>query len=145
MIRPRAKLPCLITVLFYLCDTVGFIKKLPTALVAAFRATLEEVAIADIVLHVVDASSPLAIDQINSVYDVLSELGAIDKPIITVLNKSELVRKEDLLWLIAQVPNPVVISALKRLGFPTLMKKIQEMVEEVVPERAPAVTSKIIA
>lgn len=128
-----------------LCDTVGFIKKLPTALVAAFRATLEEVAIADIVLHVVDASSPLAIDQINSVYDVLSELGAIDKPIITVLNKSELVRKEDLLWLIAQVPNPVVISALKRLGFPTLMKKIQEMVEEVVPERAPAVTSKIIA
>lgn len=128
-----------------LCDTVGFIKKLPTPLVAAFRATLEEVAIANIILHVVDASHPHALDQINSVYDVLSELGAIDKPIITVLNKSELVRKEDLLWLISQVPNPVVISALKRLGFPSLMKKIQDMVEEVFPERAAAVTTKIMA
>ncbi len=123
-----------------LCDTVGFIKKLPTSLVAAFRSTLEEVAIADILLHVVDASHPHAIDQVNSVYDVLSELGAIDKPIITVLNKSELVRKEDLLWLVSQVPNPVVISALKRLGFPALLKKTEEMVEEVFPQRAIPVT-----
>ena len=93
----------------------------------------------------VDASHPHALDQINSVYDVLSELGAIDKPIITVLNKSELVRKEDLLWLISQVPNPIVISALKRLGFPSLMKKIQDTVEEICPDRAPAINTKIIA
>ncbi len=118
-----------------LCDTVGFIKKLPTPLVAAFRATLEEVSVADILLHVVDASHPHAIDQVNSVYDVLSELGAIDKPIITVLNKSEMVRKEDLVWLVSQVPNPVVISAAKRLGFPHLMKKIQDMVYEVFPQQ----------
>ncbi len=123
-----------------LCDTVGFIKKLPTPLIAAFRATLEEVLVADILVHVVDASHPHAIDQVNSVYDVLSELGAIDKPIITVLNKSEMVRKEDLLWLVSQVSNPVVISALKRLGFPPLMKKIQDLVYEVYPQQ-----TKIIA
>ena len=139
----KTTLPDYSTIL--LCDTVGFIKKLPTSLVAAFRSTLEEVAIADIILHVVDASHPHALDQINSVYDVLSELGAIDKPIITVLNKSELVRKEDLLWLISQVPNPIVISALKRLGFPSLMKKVQDMVAEVCPGRALAISAKIIA
>lgn len=127
----KTTLPDMSSVL--LCDTVGFIKKLPTPLVAAFRATLEEVSVADILLHVVDASHPHAIDQVNSVYDVLSELGAIDKPIITVLNKSEMVRKEDLIWLVSQVPNPVVISALKRLGFSNLLKKVQDMVYDVMP------------
>jgi GTP-binding protein HflX len=133
-ITRKTTLPDMSTVL--LCDTVGFIKKLPTPLVAAFRATLEEVLVADILLHVVDASHPHAIDQVNSVYDVLSELGAIDKPIITVLNKSELVRKEDLIWLVSQVPNPVIISALKRLGFSALLNKIQDTVQEVFPHQA---------
>lgn len=91
-------------------------------------------------LHVVDASHPHALDQINSVYDVLSELGAIDKPIITVLNKSELVRKEDLIWLVSQVPNPMIISALKRLGFAALLKKVQDTVYEVFPHQ-----TKVIA
>ena len=134
----KTTLPDLSTVL--LCDTVGFIKKLPTPLVAAFRSTLEEVAVADILLHVVDASHPHALDQINSVYDVLSELGAIDKPIITVLNKSELVRKEDLIWLVSQVPNPMIIYALKRLGFAALLKKVQDTVYEVFPHQ-----TKVIA
>jgi len=118
-----------------MCDTVGFIKKLPTQLVAAFRATLEEVAVADVLLHVVDASHPNVIEQMSSVYDVLTELGAVDKPIITVLNKAELVRKEDLRFLISQVPSPVVISALKRLGFGSLLSNLQDLLQEVCPQR----------
>jgi GTP-binding protein HflX len=118
-----------------LCDTVGFIKKLPTQLVAAFRATLEEVAVADVLLHVVDASHPNVIEQMSSVYDVLAELGAVDKPIITVLNKAELVRKEDLRFLVSQVPSPVVISALKRLGFGSLLSTLQDLLQEVCPQR----------
>lgn len=118
-----------------LCDTVGFIKKLPTPLVAAFRATLEEVAVADVLIHVVDASHPNVMEHINSVYDVLSELGAIDKPIITVLNKAEIVRKEDLAFLVGQVPGPIVISALKRIGLGKLLTSVQEMLQEVCPQR----------
>jgi GTP-binding protein HflX len=116
-------------------DTVGFIKKLPTTLIAAFRATLEEVTVADIILHVVDASHPNVIDQITSVYDVLSELGAIDRPLITVLNKAELVRTEDLRWLVSQVPSPVIISAAKRLGLSNLLTEIQKLVQELCPQR----------
>lgn len=118
-----------------LCDTVGFIKKLPTSLIAAFKATLEEVLVADILVHVVDSSHPNVVDQIGSVYDVLSELDAVDKPIITVLNKADLVRKEDLLWLLSQVPNPVVISATQRLGLGAMLTSIQDMVQEVCPQR----------
>ncbi len=129
----RTTLPDLTSVL--LCDTVGFIKKLPTSLIAAFKATLEEVSVADILIHVVDSSHPNVVDQISSVYDVLSELGAIDKPIVTVLNKAELVRKEDLVWLVAQVPNPVVISAKKRLGLGAMLAAIQEVVDDLYPQR----------
>lgn len=118
-----------------LCDTVGFIKKLPTSLVAAFRATLEEVSVADVLLHVVDASHPNVMEHISSVYDVLQELNAVDKPIITVLNKAELVRKEDLRWLISQVPNPVVVSALKRLGLGSVLSTLQDLLQEVCPQR----------
>ncbi|MBX9879035.1 MAG: GTPase HflX [Candidatus Obscuribacterales bacterium] len=116
-------------------DTVGFIKKLPTDLIAAFKATLEEVAMADVLMHVVDASHPNVLDQINSVYDVLSELSAIDKPMITVLNKADVVRQEDLEWLAAQVPNPIVVSAIKRQGLGGLLKQVQSILEEVCPER----------
>jgi GTP-binding protein HflX len=129
----RTVLPDYSTVL--LVDTVGFIKKLPTPLVAAFRATLEEVKVADVLLHVIDASHPNVMDHIASVYDVLSELDAIDRPIITVLNKAEMVRSEDLTWIIAQVPSPVIISASKRLGLGGLLCRIQEIIQEVCPQR----------
>ncbi|CAN5700207.1 GTPase HflX [soil metagenome] len=118
-----------------LTDTVGFIKKLPTSLVAAFRATLEEVAVADVLIHVVDASHPNVAEHIASVYDVLSELGAVDKPLITVLNKADIVRKEDLTYLLAQVPNPVIISATKRVGLGSLLTTIQDVLQEVCPTR----------
>jgi GTP-binding protein HflX len=119
-----------------LCDTVGFIKKLPTSLIAAFKATLEEVSLADILLHVVDSSHPNVMDQISSVYDVLSELGAVDKPMITVLNKADLVRKEDLVWLVSQVPNPVIVSATKRVGLGAMLSEIQTVVQEICLRRS---------
>lgn len=120
------------TVLF--SDTVGFIKKLPTSLVAAFRATLEEVAIADVLLHVVDSSHPNVLEQIVSVFDVLSELSAVDKPIITVLNKADKVRPEDLAWLAAQVPSPVITSATNRIGLGNLLTEVQAVLAEIRPE-----------
>ncbi len=116
-------------------DTVGFIKKLPTSLIAAFGATLEEVVLADMLIHVVDASHPNVMEQINSVYDVLSELGAIEKPMITVLNKADKVRQEDLDWIAQQVPNPVVVSAVQRQGLGRLLKSVQDVLQEVCPER----------
>jgi GTPase len=119
-----------------LCDTVGFIKKLPTSLIAAFKATLEEVSLADILLHVVDSSHPNVMDQISSVYDVLSELGAVDKPMITVLNKADLVRKEDLVWLVSQVPNPVIISATERVGLGGMLSAVQTVVQEICSRRS---------
>ncbi len=116
-------------------DTVGFIKKLPTSLIAAFRATLEEVHVADMLVHVVDASHPNVLEQITSVYEVLGELQAEDKPMVTALNKIDKVREEDLKWLATQVPNPVAISALKRQGFGHLLSSIQEILKEVCPQR----------
>lgn len=73
-----------------LSDTVGFIQKLPHQLVAAFRATLEELRDADLLLHVVDASHPMASDQATAVYDVLEELDLGEKPLLSVLNKADL-------------------------------------------------------
>lgn len=76
-----------------LTDTVGFIQRLPSRLVAAFRATLEEIESADLLLHVVDASSPTRIEQVDAVVETLEELGVTDTPMITVLNKVD--RLED--------------------------------------------------
>ncbi len=128
----RTRLPDGNTVL--ISDTVGFIKKLPTSLIASFRATLEEVSLADVLLHVVDASHPNVLEQIVSVFDVLSELGAVDKPIITVLNKADKVRPEDLQWLVPQVPNPVVTSASQRQGLDVLLGAVQAIMEEIRPD-----------
>ncbi|WP_054949891.1 GTPase HflX [Numidum massiliense] len=74
---------------YVLIDTVGFINQLPTFLVAAFRSTLEEVKAADLLLHVVDATHPKRHEQMQTVQEVLAELGAGDKPTIVVYNKSE--------------------------------------------------------
>lgn len=116
-------------------DTVGFIKKLPPPLVAAFGATLEEVVVADCLIHVVDASHPNVMEHITSVHDILSEMSAVDKPMITVLNKADKARHEDLAWLCSQLPNPVIVSAKDRTGLGRLMENIQEIVQEVCPHR----------
>jgi GTP-binding protein HflX len=74
-----------------LTDTVGFIQKLPTQLVAAFRATLEELEEATLLLHVVDITHPEAEEQVHTVEETLKELGLADRPRVTALNKLDLV------------------------------------------------------
>lgn len=108
-----------------LSDTVGFIRNLPHSLVAAFRATLEEVTEADFLIHVVDVSHPQFELQREAVMQVLAELGAEKKPIITAYNKADLVKDAyRLRQLVAQTPNAVYISALKAEGIPDLMNHI---------------------
>src|SRR5207245_6973826 len=85
----RLKLPRRLHVM--LADTVGFIHRLPHMLVEAFKATLEEVRVADLLLHVVDASSPLADQRIAIVDGVLEEIGAGSTPRLMVLNKADLI------------------------------------------------------
>src|SRR5260370_3143949 len=77
-----------------LSDTVGFVQSLPTTLVAAFRATLEEVAEADLLVHVVDASSPMMQHQVEAVEQVLEEIGAGGLPVALALNKAALVSSD---------------------------------------------------
>jgi len=127
----RVELPSNRVVL--LSDTVGFIQKLPTALVASFRATLEEVNDADILLHVVDLSHPNMDAQIAAVEEVLEELGAGDKIIITALNKSDQLDLDDpeiaqrVNLALTEQPNPVLISALSGQGLDNLQTTIDEI------------------
>ena len=86
-----------------LTDTVGFIRKLPHHLIEAFRSTLEEARYADLIIHMADVANPQVEAQMHTVYETLRELGVEDKPVITVLNKRDLVEDlpviRDLLWL----------------------------------------------
>jgi GTP-binding protein HflX len=121
----RVELPEGNTALF--TDTVGFIQKLPTQLVAAFRATLEEITEADILLHVVDISHPNALAQWESVNATLAEIGAEDLPIITVLNKIDKIQDQEIVQEISNAfDNAVAISALSGEGIRSLLKKIEE-------------------
>ena len=109
-----------------LTDTVGFIQKLPTKLIAAFRATLEEVVDADLLLEVVDVSHENAIEQSETVSDVLGELDARDKPRVTALNKIDLL--EDPTELDTTLyPNAVPVSALQKVGLDALREKLAEV------------------
>jgi GTP-binding protein HflX len=106
-----------------LSDTVGFIQKLPTSLVAAFRATLEEVVEADVLLEVVDATHPNAIEQSETVNDVLEELGAAEKPRVTALNKIDLLGDPAVLDT-SLFPNSMAVSALSGQNLEALLGKI---------------------
>jgi GTP-binding protein HflX len=118
-----------------LSDTVGFIRKLPHALVAAFRATLEEVAESDLLLHVVDASSPSAAAQAATVRRVLAEAGAGDSPVVVALNKSDLLGETDVARLIHEFPGAVAISAVTGRGLDELRSALgyalRDWLEEV--------------
>ena len=111
-----------------LTDTVGFIQKLPTDLVAAFRATLEEVTEADLIVQVLDASSPAAEEQAATVERVLGDLEAAAKPRVVALNKVDLLgpstRRRVVAALTSRYPGAVAISALKRSGFDDLLVAI---------------------
>ncbi|MDQ2745023.1 MAG: GTPase HflX [Chloroflexota bacterium] len=111
-----------------LTDTVGFIQKLPTDLVAAFRGTLEEIKEADIVLHVVDASHPQADAQADAVEDELEELGVHTKPRITALNKIDLIPKERVPLLRRRFPKSVAVSAANGTGLTALQTALARQV-----------------
>ncbi len=120
----RAELPSGKPIL--VTDTVGFIRRLPHGLVAAFRATLEETIHADVLLHVVDASSPEMEEQMDAVMDVLTDLHIQDKPIVTVLNKIDLVKNTaPLREMVANNPETVYISALTGDGLRQLMITVE--------------------
>lgn len=116
-------------------DTVGFIQKLPTMLIAAFHATLEEIAEADLLLHVVDIAHPNAFSQFESVQETLKQIDAGHIPAITALNKIDLlsnpVRAQE---IASQYPQSIGISALNGTGIRDLLDLIQsELFEKLVP------------
>lgn len=107
-------------------DTVGFIQKLPTQLVAAFQATLEEIAEADLLIHVVDVTHPNAQAQANSVTETLKKINADHIPTIIALNKIDRLPDPEMAKTAAhEYPNAVAISALKGIGFKELMHLIE--------------------
>lgn len=121
----RVRLPGGREILF--SDTVGFIQKLPTTLVAAFRATLEEIAEADLLVHIVDISSPAVIGQCRAVAETLREVGAESLPVVTALNKVDRLESYDsVVALLSQFPNSVGISALRGEGIDNLLALIEE-------------------
>ena len=109
-------------------DTVGFLKKLPTHLVESFRSTLEEVAFADVLIHVVDASHPQRDEQRRAVDEVLQKIGAGDKHTLTVWNKADRLENWSGLEREAEgVPNGVVISAETGQGMPGFFAELTTM------------------
>ncbi len=119
-----------------LTDTVGFIRKLPHHLIEAFKSTLEEAKYADLILHVVDASSPLMEEQMYTVYETLDGLGVKDKPIITVFNKQDLVDADpDRTGTPAvirdfQADLTVPVSAKTGAGLPELAQAIETVLRQ---------------
>ncbi len=129
----RVRLPRGHQVLF--TDTVGFIQKLPMQLIAAFRATLEEITEADAVLHVVDISHPYASEQAQTVLETLTELGASSKPMVIALNKSdrldEPAKRRAASGLLSE---GIFISALHRLNIDALLTEVEAVLfERLVP------------
>lgn len=132
---------------FLLSDTVGFIRKLPHTLVESFKSTLDEVREADILLHVADASHPALEDQLRVVNETLSEIGAREKEIITVFNKTDLIKPSTLTdvdssgllprYLLDQYQPCYLISAVKKEGTDELRQALVEKVREIYRKRYP--------
>ncbi|HEX3987781.1 MAG TPA: GTPase HflX [Verrucomicrobiae bacterium] len=133
----------------FLTDTVGFIRKLPHGLVEAFKATLEEVVQAELLLHVVDISHPQAAEQISAVNNVLSEIGAAGKPTIMVFNKIDAFEGNGLLdKYLHQYPNAVAVSAKTGHGIPELIEELGTQlrpIRDFVELRVPHADSAVIA
>jgi GTP-binding protein HflX len=147
----RLRLPTNQNVL--LTDTVGFIKKLPHGLVEAFKATLEEVVQADLLLHIVDISHPQAGEQIEAVNSVLAEIGAAEKPVLMVFNKIDRLNGDGALnrWQ-EKFPHAVGISATTGEGLSHLLAELgtqlrptREFLELRVPQEKAAVIARIHA
>jgi len=130
---------------FLLTDTVGFIKKLPHALIECFKSTLDEIREADIVLHVVDISHPNYEEQVQTVRETLLDIGVVDKPTLLILNKADKLANSDPVYdgkdgsIRSEVPlatplvpgdTPVVkVSALKKKNLTELKNKLYKLVE----------------
>lgn len=122
----RVSLPSGREVLF--SDTVGFIQKLPAELIAAFRATLEEINEADLILHVIDITHANACQQSEVVRETLAELGVVDRPSVVALNKIDrlpVLAARSECW--DEFPNSVPISAATGAGLGTLLERIEEI------------------
>lgn len=120
---------------FLLTDTVGFIQKLPTNLVAAFRATLEEVEEADVLVHVIDVSNPSWDKQERAVRAVLSDMGVGDKPVVRVLNKIDLLEDEEaemLRYEAAFAENTVAVSALYGEGMEDFVESVEDALNSML-------------
>ena len=131
-----------------LVDTVGFIRKLPHNLVEAFKSTLEEAVVADILLHVIDASSPESDNQCEVVERVLSEIGAFPKPVIGVFNKCDRLEEEPV--ILNSYDANVCISAKNNIGIDELMQKIayvapgkKQKVKACIPYNMGAVVNEL--
>ena len=133
----RLRLPSGRSVL--LTDTVGFIQKLPPAVIAAFRATLEELQEADLVLHVVDITHPNAVEQGRVVEEVMRDLHLEQKPVVLVLNKEDLLAQPGdgggrpaLPEGVEALGRGVVVSAVTHSGLDGLLREIEAALERVV-------------
>ena len=116
-----------------LTDTVGFVRNLPHRLVEAFKATLEESVLADFIIHVLDASSPEVEKYYETTMEVLEELGAGDKPVITVLNKIDVLNDPvKLAGLEVTFPNTISVSAITGKGCDELLVRCSEMLADRV-------------
>lgn len=130
---------------FLLADTVGFIHKLPHCLVESFKATLDEVREADLLLHVIDVSHPNYKEQITVVHATLKEIGADNKPLFTVFNKVDILTDKSASHEIASTPgNPgleantsLYISAAEKINIDILREKLYEQVKEIHITRYP--------
>jgi len=123
-----------------LTDTVGFIQRLPTNLIASFRATLEEISEADLLLHIIDIDHPNTIEQWHSVMKTLIDIGAGNIPVLTVLNKIDKSQKyEEIKRRYPEYADGILISALKTIGVDHLLSEI----DQLLFERYKNITAKI--
>ncbi|MFC1594195.1 GTPase HflX [Candidatus Omnitrophota bacterium] len=114
-------------------DTVGFLSRLPHHLIEAFKATLEEVVESDLLLHVLDVSHVKCYDHSAAVYEVLEQLNAHEKPLITVLNKIDMLAdKEWIQRLKKDFPEAVAISALTKENISELLERIEEKLSSMI-------------
>ena len=109
---------------YTLADTVGFVKNLPHQLVEAFRSTLEEIADADLILHIVDATDPDPLGQISTVRNVIAEVDASAIPELVVFNKADLIDEDEQVRLRGLVPGSILVSARTGLGIEALESAI---------------------
>ena len=135
-----------------LVDTVGFIRKIPHTLVDAFRSTLEEAAFTDILIHVIDVSHPAAMEQAEETLKVLKELDCVDKPVVTVLNKIDLLESEhSAMRFKLKFAHAVTLSAVQGEGIELLLEMMTKVMASCrtkynlkIPQKEYGVVSRLM-